>query len=44
MCSDMFNHMGFLSERSVTNITCERFFSSMDLQMLLEIEPFAIDE
>ena len=44
MCCNMFDHVGFLPERSVTNVASERFFTSVDFQMLFEIEPFAIDE
>ena len=44
MCGDVFDHMGLLSERSVANVASERFLTSMDLQMLLEVEPFAVDE
>ena len=44
MRSDVFNHMGLLSEGPIANVASERFLTSMDLQMLLEIEPFAVDE
>ena len=44
MCGDVFDHMSFLSKTPVTNVASEGFFARVNLQMLLEIEPFGIDE
>ena len=44
MRRDMFDHMSFLPKTPVTNVASERFFTRVNLQMLLEIEPLGIDE
>jgi hypothetical protein len=41
---DVLDHMSLLPERPVANLATERLLSSVDLEMLLEIEPFAVDE
>ena len=44
MRRDVFDHVSFLPERSVANIASKRLLTSVDLQMLFEVEPLAVDE
>ena len=44
MCRDVFDHVSLLSKTPVTNVAGEGFFTRVNLQMLLEIEPFGIDQ
>ena len=44
MCRDVFDHVSLLTERPVANIASKRLLTSVDLQMLFEVEPLAVDE
>ena len=44
MSCNMFYHVCLLAERSITNVTNKGFFSGVDLEMLLEVEPFAVNQ
>lgn len=44
MSCNMLYHVCLLAERSITNVTNKRFFSCVDLEMLLEVEPFAVNQ
>lgn len=44
MCGHVFDHVGFLPETSVANVAGERLLPSVDLQVLLEVEPLGVDQ
>ena len=44
MSCNMLYHVCLLAERSITNVTNKRLFSCVDLEMLLEVEPFRVDQ
>ena len=44
MCCDVLDHVCLLPERSATDLASKWFLASVDLQVLLKIEPLAVDE